>query len=153
MPEIGDIKRAKELGYKHKSYKYVYHACEICGKERWVYLRKGEPANKWCGDCSRKMVSQTRRDYSGDQAPNWRGGIYHSPRGYIFISKPEHPHATCKGYVMRSRLVLEEKLGRYLWPDCEPHHINGIKDDDRPENLEELTHSQHRSIENRRRAK
>jgi len=63
--------------------------------------------------------------------------------GYIYILKHEHPNANPKGYIKRARLVLEEKLGRYLLPSEHSHHINGIKDDDRPENLMALSNSEH----------
>lgn len=72
--------------------------------------------------------------YKGSNNPNWQGGKYKDSEGYTHILKPNHPFAN-RGYVLKSRLVMEKMIGRYLKPEEVVHHINGIKDDDRPENL------------------
>lgn len=83
----------------------------------------------------------------GQDCPNWKGGkiIHH---GYIYIHAPDHPYSHPNGYVHEHRLVMEKKLGRYLEQYEDIHHINGIKDDNRIENLQLLSHSQHISITN-----
>lgn len=68
-------------------------------------------------------------------------------RGYIYIYRPDHPSARrasrLNGYVLEHRLVLEAKIGRPLEEFEDGHHINGIKDDNRPDNLEVMTRSEH----------
>lgn len=66
--------------------------------------------------------------------PRWKGGK-HLKRGYVYTLQPNHPHTRSKGYIREHRLVMEEKLGRYLDPEERIHHINGIKNDNRIENL------------------
>jgi hypothetical protein len=59
------------------------------------------------------------------------------------ILAKDHPDADHHGYVMEHRLVMEQYLGRPLTKIEVVHHINGIKTDNRIENLQLLTRSEH----------
>lgn len=71
----------------------------------------------------------------GPEMPTWKGGRRRVPQGYIHVYRPESPMAGRHGYVPEHRLVASEVLGRPLSRKEHVHHINGIKDDNRPENL------------------
>ena len=75
----------------------------------------------------------------GEDHPGWKGGRKNQ-RGYILVWIPAgHPMAEMRskaGYILEHRLVMAERLGRVLAPEEIVHHKNGIKDDNRIENLE-----------------
>lgn len=58
------------------------------------------------------------------------------PEGYVLLYRPEHPNARKDGRVAEHTVVMADKLGRPLNPGENVHHKNGIRDDNRPENLE-----------------
>lgn len=83
---------------------------------------------------------------TGKKGGNNKGGRIKDKFGYIQIWKPEHPNAKIAGYVHEHRLVMSEYLGRPLDSKEYVHHRNGIKDDNRVENLELLTKKVHRGV-------
>ena len=136
--EFGYLKRGYELGLKD-GHAYAQRACEKCGHIRWVKVIADTNRYRLCGACSNGLPRKNRR---GASHPKWRGGVVMS-NGYVSVLLPEHPYAQKHGYIKRARLVLEKKLGRLLSPEESSHHINGIKTDDRPENLEAKSNSAH----------
>lgn len=85
----------------------------------------------------------TRSD-KGDKSCHWKGGRKKTTKGYIMIRYEGHPRASIRGhYVFEHDIVMERYLGKYLEKGEVVHHINGIRDDNRIENLELLSHSDH----------
>lgn len=135
MPELGEISKGD------RSRKIIWLACPCCGKARWVPFIKGAPQYYWCHFCVKKSQKESL-NY------NWKGGRYKSKRhGYVFIRlQPDdffYPMVDCVGYVREHRLVMASHLGRCLQPWEIVHHKNGIRDDNRIENLQLIQEMQH----------
>lgn len=141
MPEIGEKRRAREIGKWISSRFFMWAACEDCGKERWVRLDKGQLRHTICKSCA--SMRNHRR-------PNWRGGRNGDGHGYINIwVKPDGPffpmaYPTSR-YVLEHRLVMAKHLGRCLQSWELVHHLNGIRDDNRISNLALTNSKKHES--------
>ena len=98
---------------------------------------RSEKVRKKISDSMRSSVNVKLRkgECSGENHLMWKGGKKKSTHGYWLIWKPNHPFHNKQNYVRQSRLLAEKIIGRYLTSKEQIHHINGIKDDDRPENL------------------
>jgi hypothetical protein len=103
--------------------------CECgCGELIPTITTEGKPARYKHGHYNRLQPR-------GSESPFWKGGVtIHG--GYRVVKLRGHPRADKQGYVKEQVLVLERKIGRHLRPEEIPHHINGIKTDNRPENLQ-----------------
>lgn len=88
------------------------------------------------------LMIKKRRDYTGSNNPCYRGGRRQRRDGYIDILTKNHPFSR-DNYVLEHRLVMEKYIGRFLNRDEVVHHKNGIKDDNRIENLELFSRSEH----------
>lgn len=119
--------------------------CSVEGCDR-KYAAKGLCASHYMRMYKGREVgtADLTRDRRGPKNSKWRGGIVNDGHGRILIYCPDHPHPNQFGtHVYRYRLEMEKFLGRYLLPEEVVHHKNGIVDDDRIENLEVMTQSNH----------
>jgi hypothetical protein len=82
--------------------------------------------------------------HKGKRSFHWKGGKHKDKWGYIQIWMPEHPNAKMAGYIHEHRLVMSNFLKRPLKSYEYVHHKNGIKDDNRLENLEILIQKVHK---------
>lgn len=83
---------------------------------------------------------------SGERHANWNGGVARGHGGYLMErvtdDDPMRPMARLSMYVQQHRLVMARSLGRCLGTSETVHHINGVKTDNRIENLQ-LRQGQH----------
>lgn len=115
--------------------------CEVCGTH--VRLSPSQHRFRLGGRfCSRKCMGDAHLARPLDRMHNGRPAKL-STTGYVQVYEPDHPRADRGGWVFEHRLVVEARIGRYLEPEENVHHLNGVKDDNRSENLVVLGHTEH----------
>src|SRR5665213_1017657 len=133
--------------------KKIYKRCVTCCNKR----SKGANHTGWkgglahCYECKKVLTHYIHGTkcrpcaFKGAGNPAWKGGRQITPNGYIYIYAPEHPSRIGKRNknVFQHRLVMEQKLGRYLTKTEIVHHLNGVRNDNRPENLVVVDRNNH----------
>jgi hypothetical protein len=92
-----------------------------------------------------KLLYCSRLCYAKAQRAAPKKG-YRVGGGYMYLYLPDHPKASKQGYVAEHRIIGEKIVGRYLREDEIVHHINGIKQDNRIENLIVCSNSEHAKL-------
>lgn len=152
---------------------WVTISCQVCGKEFEVtpgWTRNGR--RKYCSrTCSGRSALAGRRlgvrhtdesrakmsaalggTRTGRRGNAWKGGRWTSQEGYVHVAISELPEdqqaiaremVPTKPYILEHRLVAAVKAGRPLTRAEVVHHLNGEKQDNRPENLVLLDQQSH----------
>jgi hypothetical protein len=109
--------------------------CKECGNE---FISKNKNRIYCSRKCSNKETARIHRETrKGSANPAWKGGRVYTSRGYIRVNGTNHPYREKRhNSIFEHRLVMEKIIGRYLTEDEIVHHKNGVRDDNRPENLE-----------------
>lgn len=122
------LNKATIIKKNSERYQANKYPCPTCGK----------PISHYAKYCARH--AGTGR--SGTENHGWKGGRCKSG-GYIRLLRPQHIKANSQGYVAEHIVVWEETHNKPLPAGWFIHHLNGIKDDNRPVNLAALPSMKH----------
>ena len=145
--EIGTVIRGREIARKPGNL-YAWAACADCGAERWVEKNNGAVRSVRCHPCG---VAEYQGRHTGPKSATWKGGRYVTTQGYIQrVILGEYPfpdslRRTRSGLptILEHRMVWEQGHNKPLPKGCHVHHINGVRDDNRLENLMALSVGEH----------
>ena len=144
---------AKEFEEYHRG-KWQY--CETHRVNRYQRWEQEQKAKLHCLDCGGPVSRHSERcrpcdsehkarlmEQNHEGLHNWKGGRVKDAHGYVHVLVPREER---KGRRYRAEhTVVWEKANRKSVPkDWVIHHKNGIKDDNRLENLEAMPRNKHK---------
>lgn len=144
MNRLGLQRRQRGSSIKPDSERFSHVPKELLDA-RWLaaeWAHKSAPMIAAELQCSRSAVLRWVRRYGLEVSrPGPRRSKTTYQDGYV------QRYESGTGHRRRlHRLVMEQSLGRYLGPEEHVHHRNGDKADNRPENLQVMTNSEHRRL-------
>ncbi len=114
--------------YIHSKIK-IKIKCNVCNNIWETKFTNIKHCGSWCPSCAYSSISDKRRKPDGH--------TYYK-NGYVMIKISGHPRILNKdrGWVFEHIIIMEKYLKRHLKIEETVHHINGIKNDNKIENLE-----------------
>jgi hypothetical protein len=124
----------------------VARVCDQCGTDFLApatNVKKGY--GRFCSLACRNLsykgrpqpADRKKPNFIRERNPNWHGGSSRHSGGYRAIRQHDGR------YRLEHRVVMEAHLGRSLQRHEHVHHINGIKTDNRIENLQVMSAAEH----------
>lgn len=135
VKQVPNVERGRVVRGRRQQHRAWLVRCD-CGVEKVMIgtaLRRGNTVSCGCWRAEKASIRAKRR---GPESHVWRGGRSKTPKGYILIRSAELPNGTIRDRVYEHQLVMMRALGRVLRPGENVHHRNGVRDDNRIENLE-----------------
>ncbi|APC46362.1 HNH endonuclease [Streptomyces phage BRock] len=113
--------------------------------KRKCSVKSCDRAHSAKGYCAKHYQQWYRTGDAGSKkyAADGEAQPYVNKDGYVVVPyQHDHPNSWRNGRMFEHVLIMSEQLGRPLTAEENVHHKNGIKDDNRPENLELWSKSQ-----------
>jgi len=123
-----------EMSEKGKSGHVRWLCLCDCGKSKSV--ESGNLMSLGTTSCGCFRSEQMSKKNSGSNNHRWSGGRVVDGKGYIKVLVCPGHTGTRGKYEREHRAVMARHIGRPLLSTEEVHHKNGIRDDNRIENLE-----------------
>lgn len=130
---FGKVRVIREVPKKEgrTDRRYVYR-CD-CGTEREAAAYNIRRTRS-CG-CANAERLRKQNSGGGSKHPAWKGGRSQKKSGYVTVYVGNRGDGASP-HKYEHHLVMEQHLGRELFPDETVHHKNGIRNDNRIENLQ-----------------
>lgn len=126
--------RAQHRSSRNLSIKTLDLTCCVCDIK---FTQKRANNTKYCShSCKNLAISRINKGICvKGPRKHIKGSGYITSCGYKMISK-KHPNSSKRGQILEHIFIMSEFLGRPLKKTESVHHKNGIRNDNRIENLE-----------------